>query len=148
MTTADLTFTSSYFLSLFLFVFRLRSSLTSTNPKRSHCAGFVNCAASPRGAEFPGNRFSVNMIDHVLGRPSVKFRKIQVLAVVSFWSFYLSRCAITLPISALKECECTKIIQGRSPWPTYPTPPFLSPLQETYDLANGRHHASLPLRRT
>lgn len=28
-------------------------------------------------------------IDHVLGRPSVKFRKIQVLAVVSFWSIYL-----------------------------------------------------------
>lgn len=31
------------------------------------------------------------MIDHVLGRPSVQFRKIQVLAVVSFWSFYLHR---------------------------------------------------------
>ncbi|KAI9767165.1 MAG: hypothetical protein M1839_004620 [Geoglossum umbratile] len=31
------------------------------------------------------------MIDHVLGRPSVKFRKIQVLAVVSFWSLYLFR---------------------------------------------------------
>ncbi|KAI0996178.1 hypothetical protein K3495_g12000 [Podosphaera aphanis] len=31
------------------------------------------------------------MIDHVLGRPSVKFRKIQVLAVVSFWTFYLFR---------------------------------------------------------
>ncbi|KAG9228207.1 Alpha/Beta hydrolase protein [Amylocarpus encephaloides] len=31
------------------------------------------------------------MIDHVLGRPSVQFRKIQVLAVVSFWSFYLFR---------------------------------------------------------
>ncbi|KAJ9198344.1 hypothetical protein DTO164E3_5177 [Paecilomyces variotii] len=29
------------------------------------------------------------MIDHVLGRPSTQFRKIQVLAVVSFWSFYL-----------------------------------------------------------
>ncbi|KAL3425450.1 hormone-sensitive lipase [Phlyctema vagabunda] len=29
------------------------------------------------------------MIDHVLGRPSVQFRKIQVLSVVSFWSFYL-----------------------------------------------------------
>ncbi|KZF19886.1 alpha/beta-hydrolase [Xylona heveae TC161] len=29
------------------------------------------------------------MIDHVLGRPSVKFRKIQVFAVVSFWSLYL-----------------------------------------------------------
>ncbi|KAK8200478.1 Alpha/Beta hydrolase protein [Phyllosticta capitalensis] len=31
------------------------------------------------------------MIDHVLGRPSIKFRKIQVLAVVSFWSAYLYR---------------------------------------------------------
>lgn len=31
----------------------------------------------------------VAMIDHVLGRPSVKFRKIQILAVVSFWTFYL-----------------------------------------------------------
>ncbi|KAF2760514.1 alpha/beta-hydrolase [Pseudovirgaria hyperparasitica] len=29
------------------------------------------------------------MIDHVLGRPSVKFRKIQVFAVLSFWSIYL-----------------------------------------------------------
>ncbi len=27
--------------------------------------------------------------DHVLGRPSEKFRKVQVLAVVTFWSFYL-----------------------------------------------------------
>ncbi|EPE30531.1 alpha/beta-Hydrolase [Glarea lozoyensis ATCC 20868] len=31
------------------------------------------------------------MIDHVLGRPSVQFRKIQVLGVLSFWSFYLYR---------------------------------------------------------
>ncbi|KAI9804649.1 MAG: hypothetical protein M1833_006724 [Piccolia ochrophora] len=31
------------------------------------------------------------MIDHVLGRPSVQFRKIQVFAVVSFWSLYLFR---------------------------------------------------------
>ncbi|CAG7932007.1 unnamed protein product [Penicillium olsonii] len=29
------------------------------------------------------------MIDHVLGRPSTRFRKIQVFAVVSFWSVYL-----------------------------------------------------------
>ncbi|KAF2096724.1 alpha/beta-hydrolase [Rhizodiscina lignyota] len=29
------------------------------------------------------------MIDHVLGRPSVKFRKFQVLTVVLLWSFYL-----------------------------------------------------------
>ncbi|KAI2885020.1 hypothetical protein CBS11852_8488 [Aspergillus niger] len=31
------------------------------------------------------------MIDHVLGRPSTKFRKIQVLAVLVFWSTYLLR---------------------------------------------------------
>ncbi|KIW44460.1 hypothetical protein, variant [Exophiala oligosperma] len=31
------------------------------------------------------------MIDHVLGRPSSQFRKVQVLAVVSFWSLYLLR---------------------------------------------------------
>ncbi|KAL2002875.1 hypothetical protein VTN02DRAFT_5661 [Thermoascus thermophilus] len=31
------------------------------------------------------------MIDHVLGRPSSRFRKIQVFAVVSFWSLYLFR---------------------------------------------------------
>ncbi|QQK45159.1 Lipase, putative [Penicillium digitatum] len=31
------------------------------------------------------------MIDHVLGRPSTRFRKIQVFAVVSFWSIYLLR---------------------------------------------------------
>lgn len=29
--------------------------------------------------------------DHVLGRPSSQFRKVQVFAVVSFWSFYLLR---------------------------------------------------------
>ncbi|KAL4803566.1 Alpha/Beta hydrolase protein [Aspergillus unguis] len=31
------------------------------------------------------------MIDHVLGRPSTRFRKVQVLAVFLFWSYYLSR---------------------------------------------------------
>ncbi|KAJ5925047.1 hypothetical protein N7454_007686 [Penicillium verhagenii] len=31
------------------------------------------------------------MIDHVLGRPSTRFRKYQVFAVVSFWSLYLLR---------------------------------------------------------
>jgi len=42
------------------------------------------------------------MIDHVLGRPSVPFRKVQVLAVVSFWSFYLYRYGPSIPrLSAL-----------------------------------------------
>ncbi|KAI1340087.1 alpha/beta-hydrolase [Xylariaceae sp. FL0016] len=31
------------------------------------------------------------MLDHVLGRPSVKSRRLQVLAVLAFWSFYLYR---------------------------------------------------------
>ncbi|KAK0386370.1 hypothetical protein NLU13_6207 [Sarocladium strictum] len=31
------------------------------------------------------------MIDHVLGRPSSKSRRLQVLAVLSFWGFYLYR---------------------------------------------------------
>ncbi|KAI9373861.1 Alpha/Beta hydrolase protein [Aspergillus egyptiacus] len=31
------------------------------------------------------------MIDHVLGRPSTKFRKVQVLVVFLFWSFYLRK---------------------------------------------------------
>ncbi|KAF9893707.1 hypothetical protein FE257_009875 [Aspergillus nanangensis] len=31
------------------------------------------------------------MIDHVLGRPSTKFRKIQVVAVLLFWSTYILR---------------------------------------------------------
>ncbi|SPO03313.1 related to hormone-sensitive lipase [Cephalotrichum gorgonifer] len=31
------------------------------------------------------------MLDHVLGRPSTKSRRLQVLAVLSFWSFFLFR---------------------------------------------------------
>jgi hypothetical protein len=41
------------------------------------------------------------MIDHVLGRPSVPFRKVQVLAVVSFWSFYLYRHVSSSPVTPL-----------------------------------------------
>ena len=36
-------------------------------------------------------------LDHILGRPSVHFRKIQVFAVVSFWSLYLFRYYILFP---------------------------------------------------
>ncbi|KAI6263152.1 hypothetical protein MCOR27_010634 [Pyricularia oryzae] len=31
------------------------------------------------------------MIDHVLGRPSTKSRRLQILAVLTFWTFYLSK---------------------------------------------------------
>jgi len=49
-------------------------------------AGSVYCYLYP-------SAFSriVTMIDHVLGRPSSQFRKVQVFAVVSFWSLYLLR---------------------------------------------------------
>jgi hypothetical protein len=36
------------------------------------------------------------MIDHVLGRPSVKSRRLQVLAVLAFWSVYLFRYEMTI----------------------------------------------------
>ena len=43
------------------------------------------------------------LLDHVLGRPSVQFRKIQVFAVVSFWSLYLLRFLLA---NLLNEAEC------------------------------------------
>ncbi|KAL5003574.1 CLN3 protein-domain-containing protein [Aspergillus recurvatus] len=40
-------------------------------------------------AGFLGMMFEVICLDHVLGRPSTRFRKVQVLAVFLFWSYYL-----------------------------------------------------------
>lgn len=40
-------------------------------------------------------------IDHVLGRPSIKSRKIQVLVVFSFWILYLSKYA-PFPLISIK----------------------------------------------
>lgn len=37
------------------------------------------------------------MIDHVLGRPSVKSRRLQVLAVLAFWSAYIFRYVMRHP---------------------------------------------------
>jgi hypothetical protein len=36
-----------------------------------------------------------NMVDHLLGRPSVKSRRLQVLAVLAFWSAYLVRYVLS-----------------------------------------------------
>jgi hypothetical protein len=36
----------------------------------------------------------ISETDHVLGRPSVKFRKYQVLLVLAFWSTYLYKYAL------------------------------------------------------
>ena len=84
------------------------------------------------------------MIDHVLGRPSVQFRKIQVLAVVSFWSFYLYRQASQpyLPPIMLT------IRQRRPPRPPNPPPHIEPSFEQTHHVADGRHNPSLPLRRT
>ena len=36
------------------------------------------------------------MIDHVLGRPSVKSRRLQVLAVLAFWSVYIFKYVLLM----------------------------------------------------
>ncbi|PQE23999.1 Hormone-sensitive lipase protein [Rutstroemia sp. NJR-2017a WRK4] len=56
------------------------------------------------------------MIDHVLGRPSVQFRKIQVLTVVSFWSFYLVRGNKHGPPKLRKLSR--RLSQYLTPWQT------------------------------
>lgn len=52
------------------------------------------------------------MIDHVVGRPSVKFRKIQVLAVVSFWSFYLYRYGTCYPSMKANNTLILRLSRG------------------------------------
>lgn len=37
------------------------------------------------------------MIDHVLGRPSAKSRRLQVLAVLAFWTCYLIKQVSLFP---------------------------------------------------
>jgi hypothetical protein len=41
------------------------------------------------------------MIDHVLGRPSVKSRRLQVLAVLAFWSTYMFKYSFALSLELL-----------------------------------------------
>lgn len=41
------------------------------------------------------------MLDHVIGRPSSKSRRLQVLAVISFWSFYLYKYDIDSSLDTL-----------------------------------------------
>ncbi|KAL2414872.1 hypothetical protein ABEF95_006186 [Exophiala dermatitidis] len=54
------------------------------------------------------------MIDHVLGRPSSQFRKVQVFAVVSFWSLYLLRGHRHGPVGLRKLSE--RLSQRLTPW--------------------------------
>ena len=42
-----------------------------------------------------GGSYPNPALDHVLGRPSENFRKVQVLAVVGFWSLYLFKSVTT-----------------------------------------------------
>ncbi|PQE26372.1 hormone-sensitive lipase protein [Rutstroemia sp. NJR-2017a BBW] len=58
----------------------------------------------------------MKLIDHVLGRPSVQFRKIQVLTVVSFWSFYLVRGNKHGPPKLRKLSR--RLSQYLTPWQT------------------------------
>ena len=84
--------------------------------------------------------------DHVFGRPSVKFRKIQVLAVVSFWSYYLYRY-LFFPSSHLPKATKTNRLkrQGQPSWaaisPSHLTPHIVS----TQRLADGCTHIDISL---
>ncbi|KAI0019429.1 alpha/beta-hydrolase [Xylariomycetidae sp. FL0641] len=56
------------------------------------------------------------MIDHVLGRPSVKSRRLQVLAVLAFWSAYLFRGRRHgPPVARVLSKICSKAL---TPWQT------------------------------
>ncbi|KAI9737290.1 MAG: hypothetical protein M1818_005823 [Claussenomyces sp. TS43310] len=59
------------------------------------------------------------MIDHVLGRPSVKFRKVQVLAVVAFWSLYLFKGNVHGPPPIRKLSK--RLSRLLTPWQTFVT---------------------------
>jgi len=53
------------------------------------------------------------MIDHVLGRPSAKSRRLQVLAVLGFWSAYLFKCErSSLPPNHCRRCRLLTAPRG------------------------------------
>lgn len=54
------------------------------------------------------SRHSVKMIDHLLGRPSVKSRRLQVLAVLAFWSAYLVRYVSSRPTPLRRAANLAK----------------------------------------
>ncbi|KLJ07642.1 esterase/lipase [Blastomyces silverae] len=58
----------------------------------------------------------VTVIDHVLGRPSTQFRKIQVFAVVSFWFLYLLRGNIHGPPGI--RLLSSRLSKRVTPWQT------------------------------
>jgi hypothetical protein len=83
------------------------------------------------------------MADHVLGRPSVQFRKIQVLAVVSFWSFYLFRYLTSPPTPTMLT-----IAQRSQAWPAYDSKIITKAQRPHHALADPRHNPPLPLHST
>jgi len=80
--------------------------------------------------------------DHVLGRPSSQFRKVQVFAVVSFWSFYLLRYV------NLVGHDCTSRLimsQRRETWPTIYSNPLCSSWEAIHSLAMSCPYSPLAL---
>lgn len=53
------------------------------------------------------------MLDHVLGRPSSKSRRLQVLAVISFWSFYLYKYAPSQPFTRETTRDTNAVVAHR-----------------------------------
>ena len=57
--------------------------------------------------------------DHVLGRPSVQFRKIQVLGVVAFWSLYLVKYVIAQLVPYFADGYVGAISMARQRFASY-----------------------------
>jgi len=84
--------------------------------------------------------------DHVLGRPSVKFRKYQVFCVVSLWSLYLYKSVPPLFLASVKLTQHSTP-QRRPQRPPGRPAPLRAPLAQVDTMANARHHAAMALRR-
>lgn len=96
------------------------------------------------------------MIDHVLGRPSTKSRRLQVLAVLAFWSAYTFKyVARETPAPELLSskhpmaCDAWFLTEGQrtSPWPSIVTLLLGAIFQEVDSLADRRCDDDLSLRR-
>lgn len=81
-------------------------------------------------------------LDHVFGRPSVKFRKIQVFTVVSFWSLYLYKYGLVLGDALYR----TDMMQRSSTRPLVPASTVQEPVLAPHGMADTRFNPPLPLR--
>src|SRR5438045_1255329 len=88
-----------------------------------------------------GADHDLSITDHVLGRPSLRFRKVQVFAVVSFWSFYLLKSVW----HRKPKLVFAHTSQGRQAWSTCPPQALSFVVKTLHALAIAPPYLSLPL---